>query len=297
MDVYSNSKAYPLVSIVIVTYNSGEYVKDTLESIKSQTYPSLELIISDDNSKDDTLDICQNWLNVNKERFIKSQLLVSERNTGTCANLNRGIRASNGVWIKSLAGDDLLEPDCIKTYIEYVLKNDFEFLICKLKLFSDDFIVPKQMIDTYESFYQKANESFAEKKKRIVIENIFPGPAYFYSRNLYERVGGYDENYKLMEEWPFVYGAINNGYDIGVVSEQLVRYRISNHSVCHSGRSVNYPFFYDNMRFFKNVLFNEMIKRGKYFIAFRKFLYYISHNWVYRNPNNLFVKMINYVRE
>lgn len=297
MEIRSNSISYPLVSVVIVTYNSAKYVKDTLESVKSQTYPSLELVISDDNSKDETIEICNNWLNDNEGRFHKSKLLVSEINTGTCANLNRGIRASEGVWIKSLAGDDLLEPNSIMTYIRQTLNENYEFFVCKLKLFSDDYGVSKQMIDSYESFYQKAKEPFADKKKRIVLENIFPGPAYFYTRNLYDKIGGFDEKYKLMEEWPFIYKTIDNGYDIGVICDQLVRYRISNNSVCHSGNAVNFQFFYDNMMFFRSVLFKDMIKNGHYYEALKKVLYYISRNWAYRRPNNPLVKVIKYVRK
>jgi len=50
-----------LVSVVVVTYNSSKYVEETLESIKNQTYPNIELIVTDDCSTDSTVDIVMNW--------------------------------------------------------------------------------------------------------------------------------------------------------------------------------------------------------------------------------------------
>ena len=58
-----------LVSVIIVTYNSGKYVLETLESVKQQTYKKIELIVTDDHSNDDTVEICQNWLNQNNKYF------------------------------------------------------------------------------------------------------------------------------------------------------------------------------------------------------------------------------------
>ena len=73
----------PLVSIVVVTYNSAKYVLDVLECIKEQTYANIELIISDDASQDETLDVCKNWIEHNRDRFKFFQLLCSSQNTGT----------------------------------------------------------------------------------------------------------------------------------------------------------------------------------------------------------------------
>ena len=79
----------PLVSIVVITYNSAEYVLETLESAKIQTYQNIELIVSDDCSKDDTVRICREWLEQNGERFVRTDLVMSNKNTGVPANCNR----------------------------------------------------------------------------------------------------------------------------------------------------------------------------------------------------------------
>ena len=62
----------PLVSIVVITYNSSKYVLDTLQSVYNQTYKNLELIISDDCSSDNTVAIVEKWLIDNGNRFVES---------------------------------------------------------------------------------------------------------------------------------------------------------------------------------------------------------------------------------
>lgn len=51
-----------IVSVCIITYNSSKYIEETLESVRRQTYPAIELIISDDASSDDTVYICEQWI-------------------------------------------------------------------------------------------------------------------------------------------------------------------------------------------------------------------------------------------
>lgn len=69
----NNDMYNPLVSVIVITYNSAKYVLETLESIRVQSYQNIELIISDDCSKDNTIDICRNWIgkmkNVLLEQF------------------------------------------------------------------------------------------------------------------------------------------------------------------------------------------------------------------------------------
>ena len=98
----------PLVSICIVTYNSAEFIVETLESAKAQTYENIELILSDDCSKDNTVEICRQWIEENSTRFTNCEIVTTPINTGVAANLNRAIAKAKGEWIKSIAGEKKL---------------------------------------------------------------------------------------------------------------------------------------------------------------------------------------------
>ena len=116
-------ETFRLVSVCVITYNSSKTILETLDSICAQTYPHLELIVSDDCSTDNTVELCRDWMNANKERFVSDQLIVREQNGGVGNNLNTGMAAAKGEWIKFIAGDDLLLPNCITDNMDYVDRN------------------------------------------------------------------------------------------------------------------------------------------------------------------------------
>ena len=88
----------PLVTVGIATYNSSEFILETLESIYSQSYPNIELIISDDASSDDTMQKVKKWLATDnrRDRFTNVKLLEFKENTGVSANANRILKVSTG---------------------------------------------------------------------------------------------------------------------------------------------------------------------------------------------------------
>lgn len=109
----------PLVSIVIITYNSANYVTETLESISRQTYCGpIELIVSDDCSQDNTLDICRDWMKHHGSMFVRADIIQTSHNSGICANHNNALKHVRGEWIKYIAGDDMLMPRCIERFVE-----------------------------------------------------------------------------------------------------------------------------------------------------------------------------------
>ena len=83
-----------LVSVIVVVYNSSKSVLETIESIKNQTYKNIELVITDDASSDNTIEIVTEWGEKNRNYFNNFLVLKTEKNTGVSANVARGIHAS-----------------------------------------------------------------------------------------------------------------------------------------------------------------------------------------------------------
>src|SRR5512133_427948 len=160
----------PLISIIVITYNSSKFVLDTLESAKAQTYENLELIISDDHSTDGTVDICNKWLEDNKNRFASTALLSVDTNTGIPANLNRAISISRGLWIKYIAGDDLLAENCIADLLFYIntLHEDIQILSSDIIMFSGDLISNgKIKKNPYVQYFNKECSAQDQYKKLL----------------------------------------------------------------------------------------------------------------------------------
>lgn len=131
-----------LVSVPILTYNSSQFIEETLESIFHQTYENIQLIVSDDCSKDNTVAIVEEWCNQPrvKERFADIKIITVPKNTGIPANYNRCIKASDAEWIKAISGDDALMPNCIADNLDFVTNNkEVKVLYSYNRVYQDTF--------------------------------------------------------------------------------------------------------------------------------------------------------------
>jgi predicted O-linked N-acetylglucosamine transferase (SPINDLY family)/predicted SAM-dependent methyltransferase/GT2 family glycosyltransferase len=110
----------PLVSICIPTYNGEEFIEETLNNVLRQTYPNLEIIISDDNSKDRTIEIVESF----KGKFTCELSILKHGQYGLSQNWNFCISQAKGKYIKFLFQDDLLEPDAISRMVELAEQDE-----------------------------------------------------------------------------------------------------------------------------------------------------------------------------
>lgn len=260
-------KCKPLVSVVVITYNSSKYILETLESTRLQTYQNIELIVSDDCSTDDTVEICANWLEQNKKRFLNTEIIIPPKNTGVAINLNRGINNSAGEWIKCLSGDDILPQESIEEYIDFVTKNDYKICCCKLKMFGEDNNYIKKTEIVYNRFYEMIDRDLAYQKKMNRRHLFIPGPGLFFSKGLFEYIDGFDEKYPFAEEWPFVTKILNSGEKINLLDKHLYNYRIRNNSLCREELGMNKKVFFDMKKYiFDKVIFN-LIENGDILFA------------------------------
>lgn len=224
----------PLVSVPVVTYNSAKYVLETLESIKAQTYQNIELIISDDCSTDNTVDLCRKWVEENKERFVRTQIITSETNTGVSANLNRAEAACQGEWVKGIAGDDLLMPNCVESCIKYISEYpNRHFIFGRLEAFNEDGVID----DYFESFIDDKffDLSAQEQYSRLIIKgNCLTAPTLFY-HNKTKMVKNIvnDESLPLLEDYPKWLNITKSGDKLYLLDAIIVSYRVHSLSISY----------------------------------------------------------------
>lgn len=126
-----NKVEFPLVSICIPTYNGATYIEEAMQSAINQTYPNLEIIVSDDASKDDTLAIIQSFISQTKIPIT----IVTHNPQGIGANWNNCIRHSQAQYIKFLFQDDVLLPHCIETMMTMAIQYPNAGLIYSKRTF------------------------------------------------------------------------------------------------------------------------------------------------------------------
>lgn len=217
----------PLVSVPVITYNSSKTILETLESVKAQTYQNVELVISDDCSTDNTISICQKWIEENNNRFVRTEIITSSVNTGISSNLNRAENACHGDWVKGIAGDDILMPDCISTCMEYVKSHqDVVYLFGRIKCFGTDENICAEVESRFDySFFSLSPEN---QLHRLLFEgNCIPASTSFYNKEKTSVLGVVnDERIPLLEDWPKWINLIKKGCIFHFVDTVLVRYRV-----------------------------------------------------------------------
>ncbi len=272
-----NDSQLPMVSVTVITYNSSKTVLETLDSIYNQTYPTLELIVSDDCSTDNTVQVCRDWIEAHKERFVRTELLTVEKNTGISANLNRAEAACRGEWVKGIAGDDLLLPDCVSDYMDYVEDNpDAVCVFGRLRYFgstAENHTYYEQQVFDYSFF----SLSVEEQLHRLVFDgNCIPAATVFYNLLKLRKMGlnGYDERIPILEDWPKWIRLLQNGITFCFLDKEVVCYRVGYGISNPSLKSYNY--------FRSNVLFD---------------LQYRYPLWVAENNEAGVTRMADYVCE
>jgi alpha-1,3-rhamnosyltransferase len=220
----------PLVSIIVATYNSAAYVVETLESAKEQSWGNLELVISDDCSSDDTISLCKAWVKEHSERFASVQILTVPKNTGVSANCNRAIKACQSAWIKIIAGDDILFPNCIADNMQFVGEHPGATIIfSQVHVYKDNFKSENIMEvdpDRYPSNLMDPAFSAEEQFKLLLLsDRINYTPSYFFNRATILNVGGYDEENRLVEDYPMWLKLTGAGNKLFYFHKATVGYR------------------------------------------------------------------------
>lgn len=219
----------PLVTIGVLTFNSSKTILETLESIKNQTYRDIELVISDDCSSDDTLRLCSDWVERNKNRFVSTIILSVDSNTGLPANYNRIVRASSGTWLKGIAGDDLLLPNCIESYIEYVSSNlSVNVVFSRIQPFrdSDDGRVYEDVYPTVEKLTSFMNKNSKDQLLSLLNDDsLLPAPSAFF-RTTFIKDNPFIEKYRYEEDYPMWITLTRKGFRLDIIDAVTVQYRL-----------------------------------------------------------------------
>lgn len=246
------NQSSPLVSIVVITYNSSEYVLETLESAKQQTYQNIELIVTDDCSTDNTVAICHEWLELNKKYFLQTELIVAEHNTGIPANCNRGCKKAQGEFIKIIAGDDILLPNCVEDLVNAIGDNFIIAGLC-ISFYMDNNgnKILRGKSPRPRKYFIFASSPYLQHK-RLLKECFCPACTTFLRRKLFEKVGYYDECYHYFEDYPFWLKCTSAGFKIALLKEVVVQYRTKHDSMVHRKTEIYNTNFYDCQLKFKH---------------------------------------------
>lgn len=298
-----------LVSIIVVTYNSSKFVLETLESVKAQTYKNIELIVSDDCSKDNTIRVCEKWIHENKDRFIRVKIIKNPKNSGVSKNCNGGLYMCRGKWVKLIAGDDALMDNCIENFVIASKERP------NVDIFYSDYIPFDNMFTKRNMKIRSPQEvlrwkyfeglSNSLKKDALARFPVIHGPCAFINIERLKKIGGFVEKYKFVEDWPTWYRAVQFELEFGFLDEKTVKYRMHSGSITKNNMKLLSNYSIDIVQFqiqefsmHYNVL-EKILKRYNLFYnkqyssrsvryfhqrCIRRFLYFfVQLEYIYKN--------------
>lgn len=295
--MYSCDNNKILVSVCVVTYNSAQYIMETLESIKAQNYSYIELIISDDCSTDETLSICRSWVCQNNDRFVRCVITGTIENSGVAANLNNAISHCNGTWIKSLAGDDLLYSDCISKNMQYINTNQsigalFSIAHSFIMKGSQMNLLSMSVNDNIKSFF--VLDAYAQYKI-LLRSNFLPAATYFCKAEIAKN-NLYNEKYKYLEDYPMWLKLTKQGIKLHYMDYPTVLYR-RGESLCSSKEHFYSPRHFSSLsQFFWSELIYYIREEGdnEAYNAHMQYMYGIQFCDAFLGNQKTFVNRLIY---
>ncbi|MBD2552242.1 glycosyltransferase [Limnothrix sp. FACHB-708] len=185
---------YPLVSICIPLYNKSEFFRQTIESIQSQTYENLEIVISDNGSTDGSWEIAAEYANLDSRiRLYRSETTISANES-----FRRAILLANGEILKLQCADDYLSPDFVAQMTAPLLAStDTDFTVCKV-----------------QPVFERVSHALSQKD----VENDFLVTLPKSIQDLIKTVGLKERSRKLLYHWV-------SGYSLGGFCGLLFRKR------------------------------------------------------------------------
>ncbi len=190
----------PLVSIGAVCYNQARFVVETLESIRKQTYPNIQLIIIDDCSTDNSVEVIQNWID---EHHVDCEFVKHEVNLGVTKTCNDGLRRVKGKYYQLIACDDIMMPEKIEKQVEILntSSDDVAMVFSDAELLvQDGLCYGKTFIQLFRQFKDTPSGwIFGE----LLEGNYIPAPSVLIKSEVIRQIGNYDEKigYEDYDMW------------------------------------------------------------------------------------------------
>lgn len=218
-----------LLTVLIPNYNYGEYIGKAIDSVFAQDYPAIELVIVDDGSADDSVDVVQEKLNENN-RLHRSKLIVLEKNRGKLGAINAARDYLTGEYLITLDADDWLSPSYATRCISELRKRRLRDPNLGF-IYSDCNLV--------DQFGNSIDYGRSTTFKRSLVEKLsfLPEPALILTR-AFTAVMPFDESIRVATKHHKWCRVVNNGWTGYHIAEPLFYYRMHTNNISGIGKRI-----------------------------------------------------------
>lgn len=214
----------PKVSVLMSVYDGDRFLRESIESILSQTFTDFEFIIVNDASTDKTADILKAY----SFRDPRIKIITNKTNLGLTKSLNIGIKESTGEYIARMDSDDISLPERIEKQVKFLDENKDHGVVGALVYAIDE---TGKRIDGFKNWIHEIDNKTIQKK--LIKRNVVVHPLAVVRKSTLDLVGGYDESFRYAQDYDlwFRIAMISKIHNL---PEFLMNYRMSNSSITTS---------------------------------------------------------------
>lgn len=249
IDIYKNQKKKlniekpKKVSVIIPNYNYANYIIERIDSILMQTYPIYELVILDDCSPDNSVEVINKKIQKIKQEYpnLKIQFIINEKNSGGCVfkQWKKGFYAANGDYIWIAEADDSAENDFVENLIKPFDDPEVVLSYCEsARIDGENNLIRERSDDLYDMCRTgEWNKSYIWDGKKEIIEHlsvtntILNVSSVMWKKQDYSEIFEKAGEFKVAGDWYIYYNILKNG-KISWCSKPLNYYRKHGSSVC-----------------------------------------------------------------
>lgn len=209
----------PLVTVVVVSYNQSQFIKENLDSIKNQTYRNIQLIVGDDASPDHSVEVFEQWLQENNYPAEKN---FHTKNTGLPTMLNECLELAKGKYIKIIAADDFLHPESIEKSVSVLerLGNEYGMSFSHTHAVNNDSQIIEDIAD-YDALGKIDPYVFREE---LLKGNRIAALTVLLRTDVVRETGQYDAQFIIEDYYRWL--KVSQKYLIAYIPEKLAYYRL-----------------------------------------------------------------------
>jgi glycosyltransferase involved in cell wall biosynthesis len=253
---------FPKISIIIPTLNQARFIEETIQSVLSQNYPNLELIVLDGGSTDNTLEILQ--------KYSGALSWISEPDNGQVDAINKGLKMATGEIVAYLNSDDVYTPNALMTVGKYFADHpNTQILTGKCVNMDENGVETRSLIKLYKNFWLLLGiDQF------LMILDYVSQPSTFWRTELIHSIGFFDARYHNAMDYDY-WLRVTQKYKLRFINQYLSKFRIYPTSITSSNSRAQYD--------------DEYQVATNYATPIQKFLHKIHADiscWIYINIAN-----------
>ena len=241
MEMNNTSK----ISIIVPVYNTEKYLKECIDSIINQTYKNLEIILIDDGSTDNSLNICK--LFSSQDKRIK---IIEKSNSGVSDSRNMGLVSSTGDYITFVDSDDWIENNYIMNLFNNLIANNVDISMCNFNLHSSNNIIKKKNFLDNNVYYE---DYLLNPFSKVFCGGIC---GKLYNKKIINFQ--FDKDIKIGEDRLFWFQAVLKAKKVYVFNDFLYNYRLNENSAM---QTMNFYKHYND--YTSRIMISKMVKHNK----------------------------------